>query len=522
MAKKERKQEKSGERFRWFQIEILVVFAAIILIVTAFLDYVILERSGRAMQQTVSELISANSRQLELNINSYLERMETTSTLLFSDESYYLYDATDENIEEYDKVKSEETIKDRIVDIGLMENYSDFGIIYSDDHKVGWISHGTQDLFPEGGAYDAFSSYIKGGKKNDGWCFGINGSTDRMYYIKRLNPDAILVSAIYTRELSSVFIYPEQLDGMTIRLIDQSGTIMFSSDDEEIGTKLPDEIAAELNNGADKDNVNDAGDNTASMEMSSSIISENFLINSNVCSNDWRVVCSVPTNIILQENMKLRAFTLRVSMCMAVMFVLVGLFLITRLSRPMDGMVTSLQEKAEIDKLSGVMNKTTFQETVESKLGENIENRVSVMVMLDVDNFKQVNDKLGHMYGDQVIIRVGKLLRRMYDRETDIGRLGGDEFALFTECIDVKRDDVMNAVREQMDQVLEAFTDEFENEREQCNVSLSAGVYITAEGDTINFKYIYEKADEALYHSKREGKSQYTFYGEWEDETPEA
>ena len=152
---------------------------------------------------------------------------------------------------------------------------------------------------------------------------------------------------------------------------------------------------------------------------------------------------------------------------------------------------------------------------MERKLGESVENRVSVMVMLDVDNFKQVNDKLGHMYGDQVIIRVGKLLRRMYPNETDIGRLGGDEFALFTECIDVKREDVVIAAKEQMDQVLESFAAEFENEREQCNVSLSAGVYVTAESDIVKFKEIYEKADEALYHSKREGKSRYNFYGEW-------
>ena len=122
MAKRERRQEGSGERFKWFQIEILVVFSALILIVTAFLDFVILERSGRAMQQTVSELIAANSRQLELNINSYLERMETTSTLLFSDESYYMYDATDENEEEYDKVKSEEAIKDRIETFNIIHS----------------------------------------------------------------------------------------------------------------------------------------------------------------------------------------------------------------------------------------------------------------------------------------------------------------------------------------------------------------------------------------------------------------
>ena len=108
MAKRKTKKERSGDRFHHYQIELLVVFVTIILVVTAILSFVILGLSGRVLKRTSSDLIAANSRQLELNINSYLERAETISTLLFSDESYYLYDATDESLSEYDKIKCEE------------------------------------------------------------------------------------------------------------------------------------------------------------------------------------------------------------------------------------------------------------------------------------------------------------------------------------------------------------------------------------------------------------------------------
>ena len=80
--------DNSGDRIKVLQIEILVVFAVIIMFIIFFLDYVILESSRRAMQQNASNLIAANSRQIELNINSYLERMRTIPTLLFSDEGY--------------------------------------------------------------------------------------------------------------------------------------------------------------------------------------------------------------------------------------------------------------------------------------------------------------------------------------------------------------------------------------------------------------------------------------------------
>ena len=489
MANEKRKGKTEG-RFRVYQIEILVVIASIILIVTAILDFVILELTGKAMQNKTSDLISANSRQLELNINSYLERMETTCTLLFSDDEYYLYDATDPKLDEYEKIKKEDKIRDRIVDIGLMENYSDFGIVFSDDHKVGWISHGTEDLFPEGGVYDTFSKYIVNPKKNDGWCFGVNGCTDRMFYIKRLNPNAILVTAIYTMELSSEFIYPELLEDMTIRLVDQSDTIMFSSDQEEIGKKLPDEIRQ----GLERKN-------------------KDYIIYSNVCRNDWRVVSAVPTKSILQENIRLRKLTLWISIGMAALFFFVGLLVVLRLSKPVGGMVTSLQEKAEIDRLSGVMNKGTFQEETEKKISNQRESRVLVFVMLDVDNFKQVNDKLGHAYGDQVIIRFGNLLRKLYDSETLIGRQGGDEFAIFTECVDVDRKEVVDAVRDQMDKVFVEFHNEFESERESCDISLSGGVYVTEEKD-LTYKKMFDKADGALYTSKNLGKARYTLVEE--------
>ncbi len=488
MSKKGIAEEHSKQRFKVFRVEILVLFAAFILIVTACLDYVILDRSGRAMKQKVSDLIAANSRQIELNINSYLERMKTISTLLFSDETYYLYDATDESMEEYDKVKTEEAIKNRIVDIGLMENYSDFGIIYADDHKVGWISHGTQDLFPDGGMYDTFSTYIKETKNNDGWCFGVRGSTDRMYYIKRLNENAILVSASYTRELSNVFVYPEQLEEMKILFADENQTIIFSSDAEEIGSKLSEETLEALN-----DNEN---------------AEEKLIINSNRCNNGWEVICSVPTEMILEENINLRKFTLTVSVSMAVLFVFVGLVFILRLSRPMDGMVSSLQQMATIDKLSGVRNKGTFQEAVTKRISDPAGKRVIVFSMMDVDNFKQVNDRLGHAYGDQVIIREGKLFKRLYENDTIIGRLGGDEFAMFAECVDVEKEDVVTAAKEQTEYVLSEFLKEFKKERDKCGISLSAGVYV-CECESGDFKEFYEKADAALYKAKNAGKNCY-------------
>ena len=500
------RESGTGKKLRNFQMEMLLVFAVVIAGVTIVVDLVVVDRSKTALQNKVSELVAINSRQIELNIDAYLDRMETTPTLLYSDEIYYKYDATDEKISEYNKVKTEEAITDRIVDIGLMNNYNDFGIIYADNHKVGWVSQGTQNLFEGSNLYDSFSEYITDSQQGS-WLFGINGSNDRFYYIKRLNPNAILVSSVYTNELSSVFIYPKQIDGMDIRLVDENNTVIYSSKQEESGTMLPEEIAAALTGSAIA-----PGD-------SSMVIGSEYLINTNVCTNGWRVICTVPTSIIIKEAEDLKSFTMRISALMALIFVLAGLLLIRRVSLPMDDLVMTLQYKAEVDRLSGTMNKATFQETVEKRLIHGAPGTSRAFVMIDMDNFKLINDKNGHSYGDHVIIRFGKLLRSLYDNETLIGRLGGDEFAIYIESTDNQASDTVNfrqTVTAGLDKIMAGFKEEFKEEQADCNISVSMGVYLNNDTSP-SFKTLYDKADKALYQSKASGKNRYTIYEEGDE-----
>lgn len=156
-----------------------------------------------------------NNRQQALNINSYIDKVEETAALFFSEDSYCEYDATDGSMEEFDKIKQEAAITGRIEDLGVMDNFSDFGIVYADDHGLGWISNTTYAMFPEGNMYNAFAAEIGKEQASSAWVFGFQGNYDRMYYIKRLNENAVLIAAIYNRELAGVFEYPDELKDMT-------------------------------------------------------------------------------------------------------------------------------------------------------------------------------------------------------------------------------------------------------------------------------------------------------------------
>lgn len=163
-----------------------------------------------------------------------------------------------------------------------------------------------------------------------------------------------------------------------------------------------------------------------------------------------------------------------------------------------------LKEKAERDGLTSLYNRHTFRDMTEQLLAEcNIKSMGCAFFMIDLDNFKEINDTYGHEIGDQVLKNVsGELLAtfRTYDV---IGRLGGDEFTVLmthikrTEDASHKAEALCAAVRRihlRMEWPFE--------------VSCSVGVAMVQEHIS-GFDELYKKADEALYEAKKKGKNQF-------------
>lgn len=477
-------------------MRILICFCILIVANTALLSAFLLSVFNVNIRNKTATLISADSRQLELNISSYLEKVEKTATLLFSDEIYYKYDATDESVEKYEQVKCEEAITERINDLGMMENFSDFGIIYANDHVAGWISNTTQNLFSGEGIYEEFASHIKNERTEDAWVFGVKGNIDRLYYVKRINQNAVLVISFYNRELESVFAYPEELDGMTIRLSDEKNRILYSSDKEEIGNQVPDEIIP---------SVGEKGKR--------SVITDKNLINTNICKNGWKVVCTIPLKVIMRERSRFIGVTIVFAFSVTIVFLILSYLIFRRMIRTLNGLFSNLSEKAELDRLSGLLNKNSYEERVSERLQNKVKDEHALMVVLDVDFFKPINDNLGHARGDVVIATLGKILRESFSERFLIGRIGGDEFSVFALYSGENRIDMRQGLERSLVDVRGKFLEEFHEENARFGTSMSAGVVLMEEeGDT--FTELYKKADSALYISKENGKGRTSWYGE--------
>lgn len=159
------------------------------------------------------------------------------------------------------------------------------------------------------------------------------------------------------------------------------------------------------------------------------------------------------------------------------------------------------QEMAAMrDPLTNVFNRRSFEQEVNSfMLGE--KDAFGAMLLVDMDDFKKINDTYGHLKGDEVLQKLTDVLMSTFRRKDVIGRLGGDEFVVFVKG--VKKREVLDRRMEQFYEALQMLED--------CSITCSAGIAI-AEQEEFSYQETLRQADEALYHSKQNGKNRYCYY----------
>lgn len=164
-----------------------------------------------------------------------------------------------------------------------------------------------------------------------------------------------------------------------------------------------------------------------------------------------------------------------------------------------------LKNMSEIDAMTQLFNKTTTEHLITKTLLADHDNR-HAMLMIDIDNFKAVNDQLGHKVGDHVISVVAGVIASQFDDTDYVGRIGGDEFVVF-----IREARSQDEVRRRTYDLVHAIRLK-ENLTIPENVSLSIGLVFT-DGSEQNYLSLFNKADQALYLAKKAGKNRYHEYG---------
>lgn len=162
------------------------------------------------------------------------------------------------------------------------------------------------------------------------------------------------------------------------------------------------------------------------------------------------------------------------------------------------------QRELDTDGLTKLMIKKAVERDIRRYIGKTKE--AGALIMIDLDNFKQVNDTQGHAYGDVILKLTGESICRSF-RASDIkGRFGGDEFIVFLPGMKDRK-----LITERLDHFRELMEKVVTGEENQNGVHQSIGIAMYPE-DAETYEELFEKADKALYAAKKGGKNRYCFY----------
>ena len=163
----------------------------------------------------------------------------------------------------------------------------------------------------------------------------------------------------------------------------------------------------------------------------------------------------------------------------------------------------SIIEASRTDLMTGLLNKVTVETEIKYHLNYNLDDSKNALIIIDIDNFKTINDTFGHTVGDEAIKDISNLLKDTFRKSDILGRIGGDEFLIFMRKI---------SDRDMLEEKIQALLHDFYDISigEDYEITCSAGVVFMKNCKNVNYKEVFELADKNMYNSKLRGKNCYT------------
>ncbi len=167
----------------------------------------------------------------------------------------------------------------------------------------------------------------------------------------------------------------------------------------------------------------------------------------------------------------------------------------------------AIEERSQKDLLTDCYNKISAENIISEKFAKSSESTHAFFI-IDIDNFKAINDNLGHFFGDEVLRDISAGLKEAFRDVDIIARIGGDEFIVFVENMSD-----MDIISKKAERILEVYRKTYSGEYKDYSISGSVGVALYPR-DGRTYDEIYQNADKALNQAKMQGKNRYMLYSD--------
>lgn len=175
------------------------------------------------------------------------------------------------------------------------------------------------------------------------------------------------------------------------------------------------------------------------------------------------------------------------------------------LSKALSEYATNRQQESITDSLTGLYTKNYAEAQIGKQIGKA---HPGAFMMIDIDNFKHINDNYGHIVGDNILKMFANMLKENTREEDVVCRMGGDDFSVFlTDMTD--RQDIARKAQD----ILDMFSEKLKKMDCETVTSVSIGIAVFPN-DGKNFDVLFNNADKSLYYVKKNGKNAYAFYSD--------
>lgn len=168
----------------------------------------------------------------------------------------------------------------------------------------------------------------------------------------------------------------------------------------------------------------------------------------------------------------------------------------------------ALQDRAERDSLTKLLNKHAGRKQAEEYFSRFPDGVSSAMMIIDLDNFKQVNDQYGHLFGDAVLTKVAREIKKLFRNQDIVSRIGGDEFLVLMRGVADRK-----LVESRCQRLLNMFRAVLQDQKVKLPLSCSIGIALSPEHGKTYYE-LFNRADQALYWAKAKGKNNFVIYDE--------
>ncbi len=316
----------------------------------AFIPIVIVSSVSFIINKTilttkVSNLSNNVSIQAKLNIDNYLNEIEDSTSLVFAHDNILTFTPLNPSLSQYDITNTENEIDEYLLSISLLQNFTDFSLIYEDGSTIGKISETTKKIYNMNTLYSELKSTVINNKNKCSWITGKDGDFNKLYYIKQVNNNALMLTSIYTDELYEVFDKLNDGSGSCYTLINNDNFVIYSNNRNLISSEIDTNIYKDLS------------------DKSSQILSSNNeLITVNTCDNGWKLISSIPKSYIFKEIYLISFVNVIIALVCMIASGIFGSLLAKKICVPIIDIVTKMQ-KAEKGDLS-VKTKITSSDEI--------------------------------------------------------------------------------------------------------------------------------------------------------------